>query len=366
MSTVPPLTNWSVGELPTSAMLNARIRDAINFLKSPPFCVLRKTSTQATSNTTWTAISWDIEDIDSDGAHSNVTNNTRYTSQTDGWYLVVAQLHWTANATGHREIRIRKNANNSDFYGWNAMYANDGAEAADIQTSAYIFLAVGDYIEVMGWQSSGGSLSTFNDGADCRFEVRWVRTNDGVERALPSPRTWTAGLWSTGHLNVDVRDALAFMLAPPMTVLQKLNGNQAANRHIGNAALYGEVTWDTVVADTHGAFNSSDPERYTAPIDGWYHLIAQLQWSDPGHAGGWDRKQLFRKNGTGQGLSANYYGDPTGYESKSYVTSGHVPLSAGEYVVVHTSGVLSEPELAGYDGNTFFGCRWDIRWVSNL
>ena len=373
MATIPPLTTWSVGELPTSAILNSRIRDAINFLKSPPLAIFRKTANQNTSSGTWTAINWDVEDVDTDGGHSNVTNNTRYTAQTAGWYLVTGQIHWTANATGFRELRFRKNGSNTDLYGWNVMRANDSSEAADIQSVAYVFLAVNDYVEVQALQSSGGTLATFNDGQDCRFEVRWVRMDDAVVRTLPAPRTWSAGLWSVGHLNVDVRDVLGWLLAPPMAVLQKRNGNQEARKVIGNTYYEAEITWDTVVLDTHGGFDGSAPTRYTAPYDGWYHAVVQLQWSDPGYQAaptGWHRTQCFRKIRGGDALHANYFGDPAAYESKSYVTAGHVRLLAGEYISVFTSAILESlngpAQIAGYDGATFLGCRWDIRWVSKL
>lgn len=172
---VPPIANWNVGtEPPTSTIFNSRIRDALNFLISRPMGVFRKSGNQSTSNNTATAIGWDVEDLDNDGGHSNVTNNTRYTSQSAGWFHVSCTLHWAANATGFREVWFRVNADNTRRHGYCVLEVDDGVEGKDTNSSTHIYLNAGDYVEVMGRQSSGGTLATTNDGRDTRFEIEWV------------------------------------------------------------------------------------------------------------------------------------------------------------------------------------------------
>lgn len=170
---VPPLTNWNVGEEPTSAMFNARIRDAINFLKAPPMGVFRRSTTQPTSSGIWTPVQWNVEDLDTDGGHSNVTNPSRYTAQTEGYYLCASTVEFQGNSTGFRDARFRKNADNTRFWGWNTIEPDVG-HGADVAIFAYIPLQVGDYVEVMAKQTSGGTLNIGNDGLDSRLEVRWV------------------------------------------------------------------------------------------------------------------------------------------------------------------------------------------------
>lgn len=171
---VPTPATWNLAELPTKAMFDSRIRDAINFMVAPPMCVLRTNVTQSLANNAWTPVNWQVEDLDTDGGHSTVSNTSRYTSQTAGWYLLVASILFVATNNAWREARFRKNSDNTQCFGWNSVQPFTAGHAVNVLITTHMFLAVGDFVEAMAFQDTGVSLNMSIDGGDPRFEIRWV------------------------------------------------------------------------------------------------------------------------------------------------------------------------------------------------
>lgn len=173
---LPPTTNWNVGDNPTSTILNARIRDAINGLKALPFAVLRKTTNQSITSGVYTAVTWPTEDADTDNGHSTVTNTERYTAQVEGWYYLTATIAFSGTANGRRDAFFRLNGDTTHRYGWNTVTPTSMASGADICLiiSTHLRLLVGDYVEVIGYQDSGSTLNLLTTNQDSRFEISWV------------------------------------------------------------------------------------------------------------------------------------------------------------------------------------------------
>lgn len=149
MATVPNPRTWTVGELLTASKLNTDLRDGMNFLLSPPRTLLHKTASQSVNNTTWTVLTWNSEQYDNDGGHSNSTNNSRYTAQTAGWFTFTANILWASS--GERGARFLKNGSGNPF---GEAVINGYA----VHITGWTLLSVNDYVEVMGYQNSGGSL----------------------------------------------------------------------------------------------------------------------------------------------------------------------------------------------------------------
>jgi frataxin-like iron-binding protein CyaY len=120
-------------------------------------CSLLKSAAQSVSNATWTAISWDLENYDTDAFHDNSTNNTRITipAGKGGKYLIASNLYNPSNSTGSRLIKIQKNGADIALGDWQR--ANSGHSTSTI-FSQVLDLAVADYIEVNLYQDSGGAL----------------------------------------------------------------------------------------------------------------------------------------------------------------------------------------------------------------
>lgn len=119
---------------------------------------VNRSTAQTISNATWTAISFDTEDFDVGGMAEQVTNPSRITipAGEGGKYLVTGIALWTANATGQRAIRLRKNGTTDLADG--ARSPTDAATNVGTPFCDIVNLAAADYIELMVYQSSGGNL----------------------------------------------------------------------------------------------------------------------------------------------------------------------------------------------------------------
>jgi len=113
------------------------------------------TATQSVTDSTETAIVFDSEEYDTDGYHSTVTNTARFTVPTGkaGYYNLQAGGN-VANTAGNPELRLRLNG--TTYIRGGAM-GPTGLGAFVLNISAEILLADGDYVELIGYQTSGAT-----------------------------------------------------------------------------------------------------------------------------------------------------------------------------------------------------------------
>jgi hypothetical protein len=184
LGTVPTPPTQSAGAVITAANLNT-LRDCINFLEAPPRCRADHTTTITLTTSTYTLIPLQTETFDivqggDSPSHDNTTNNSRIVFRTAGKYRVTGQLRFAANATGTRIARIRLNAAGVAANGTSvidSVQTNTGAANAAAVPVPPIEIAVNasDYIEMFGWQDSGGNLNTFATNAgDSFLQAEWV------------------------------------------------------------------------------------------------------------------------------------------------------------------------------------------------
>jgi hypothetical protein len=116
-----------------------------------------KSTTQSIANATYTVISWDGEEFDTDAFHDNSTNNSRITipSGKAGKYLITANLNIESGGGNFRIISIYKNGTAT---GDNTIATVSGFTTI-VTKSIVMNLAVGDYIQVYIYQNSGGALN---------------------------------------------------------------------------------------------------------------------------------------------------------------------------------------------------------------
>jgi hypothetical protein len=153
----------------------------LNFVTSqfavnvPSFFGYQNTS-QTLANTSWTALNIDATVDDTYSGHSNSVNNSRYVCQLAGVYMVSGCYTPSGNTTGFRAVRVAKNG--SPILGGSAYLFPITAAAVEIGCCSPIVevsLSVGDYVEVHGWQSSGGNLGTVLDiDMRCSLTVRFA------------------------------------------------------------------------------------------------------------------------------------------------------------------------------------------------
>mgnify|MGYP001549027682 CR=1 FL=1 len=112
---------------------------------------------------TFTSIGFDTEDSGSPdpyGIHSTTTNTSRFTVPT-GWAGVWRFIGRVAFATNGSGVRVASFAvNGSSVEGSGTTQTPTGSSTCAVTTLDEYALAVGSYVELKGYQASGGSLST--------------------------------------------------------------------------------------------------------------------------------------------------------------------------------------------------------------
>jgi hypothetical protein len=159
---VPSILAVSAGARFLASHYNG-IKDYLDWLLNKPGVQTYRTVAGTLGTATWSnAIGMDGEDYDRDGMHDTVTNNARVFFQTAGRYRVTATLTWASNATGIRGIRVAQNSGGSATGGTELITAwapaVNGQESRTEVTFSKVFVA-GDYIEMFGHQTSGGTLA---------------------------------------------------------------------------------------------------------------------------------------------------------------------------------------------------------------
>jgi hypothetical protein len=162
VATVPTPPTFENGVSDTTE-LNL-VRDSIRFLLEPPRAQLRQTTLQTLTTAVAAAIQFQTEDFDSDvdgvGGHDNAVNNSRYIARYPGRYLFSGGgVGFAANATGRRATWWK--VNGADVSGSAVVgTATATLECAVAARGISVYLNVGDYVELVGYQESGGNLNT--------------------------------------------------------------------------------------------------------------------------------------------------------------------------------------------------------------
>lgn len=121
-------------------------------------CRLIKTAAQTLSNSAapLDKITWDTEQYDTLNWHSTSSNTDRVTITSDGSYIIMTTISFTANATGSRGVSIMVNGSEIAYSRIPATSnANQYVNCATSKT-----LSANDYIQIGAFQNSGGNLDT--------------------------------------------------------------------------------------------------------------------------------------------------------------------------------------------------------------
>lgn len=160
MPWTPPKT-WLTNEVLTSADVNVYLRDNLEFLGAPPACSVFNSGPQSLSNGVFVAMTANSERWDTDGMHSLVSQTSRITINTAGFYLFNATLTFVANAVGARAIGYAVNGGSTKQV---QAQDNAGGSVNSVLTASFPeLLTPGDFVEIQGWQATGGSLNATLD-----------------------------------------------------------------------------------------------------------------------------------------------------------------------------------------------------------
>ena len=122
-------------------------------------CSLVDANQQTITNNTYTALTWDTEDFDTDGFHSTSSNTSRITipSGKGGYYLFTGQVGWDDNTTGTRILKLYKNGTEVPRTG----YLEPNAQFPSMSMTAILSLVATDYVEMYVYQNSGGNRTAY-------------------------------------------------------------------------------------------------------------------------------------------------------------------------------------------------------------
>lgn len=175
---VVPVSHTFSTTIGASSEMNTYVRDPLNFLMRPPIAELRQIVAQSLANATFVALTFTAFDFDTDvdgiGGHDTGVNPSRFTARYAGIYQGSGVATYVANATGRRAQQwfVNGTALAASQTAYQSTAANDGEFAA---RTKQFYLNAGDYVELMGYQESGGALATFSTGAGaCGASIRWV------------------------------------------------------------------------------------------------------------------------------------------------------------------------------------------------
>lgn len=177
---VPVPRTYVAAEFETATILNGDIRDTFNFLLAPPRVSVYKSASQSITDNTNTLLTWNLELYDpyATPAHDNATNNSRLVAAETGLYLVKHKLVWGASVTGQRQWQYRLNAAGSPTGGALVASIAEDSTSSTIGKRQWnaqdVPLTAGDYLELFGFQTSGGALNVIGGGSeDSFFQMMW-------------------------------------------------------------------------------------------------------------------------------------------------------------------------------------------------
>lgn len=173
---IPGVNTWAAGSVLTAAQLNTFVSNVTTFFLNRPTCQVRQTLAQSFTSGSSAACLFDSEDIDNDGMHSTVSNTSRLTGQTAGRFVISGGTSYATNTSGFRDAEW--NVNGSAVNGAGALIPPvTGASTRVAARSLSVFLNVGDFVELLGLQNSGGPLNSDVAGtAQPLALARWVGT----------------------------------------------------------------------------------------------------------------------------------------------------------------------------------------------
>lgn len=109
------------------------------------------------ADVTLTFLTFDSESFDTDAIHSTVSNTGLLTATTAGKYLIGGCVYFEDNATGRRDLTIRRNGSNDIVR--TTVLSSGAADGTKLEVTTYFNLAAGDYVELGVFQASGGALN---------------------------------------------------------------------------------------------------------------------------------------------------------------------------------------------------------------
>jgi hypothetical protein len=176
MATVPTPYDATAGAKASAAAMDAGVKDALNFLMSPPRVRCWDSVGISCLNNADTQLTWVSETYDTDAMHSTSVTTSRINFNTAGLYRVQCVVQWPTAALTGSNIHCRLNSAESNAGGTligNQVFTNARIPSMDFQR----FFSAGDYIQFWILQITGGTISTTTGEYRTYMEASWMATS---------------------------------------------------------------------------------------------------------------------------------------------------------------------------------------------
>jgi len=166
----------TTAKLPDGAVATVKLADGA--VSTPKFAAIpgarvRSNATQTINTSTATALTFNTVDQNTAGVF-NAAQPTRLTAPVAGTYVVTASVSWSNNANGIRELHIRLNGGTTNLAIVSAG-PTVGNPAPEQNVATTCHLNLGDYVEAVVWQTSGGSMDSWNSANDAPLlTLNWI------------------------------------------------------------------------------------------------------------------------------------------------------------------------------------------------
>lgn len=171
--TVPTLPTFSTGQILTASEMT-QLTSYMAFWANPPMFRMYQSAAQSVPNTTFTQITCDVSDYDTDSGRGLATpwSYTIPVGMSGRWQFS-GIVGFVANGTGFRIAVFYKNGAVVSTTQIAAQPVTAALATTDVSVATETLLcAAGDVIALYGYQTSGGALNT--DAGHCAFEGRLV------------------------------------------------------------------------------------------------------------------------------------------------------------------------------------------------
>lgn len=142
----------SAGQDLTAGLINSLVPNA--------YLHVYQSVVQTLTTGTAAAITFTSEKVDTLNGHNTAANTSRYTPTVPGKYRCVGMVAFAVNATGNRLAQFKKNGAFDDGAPAVQHAAATGQGSFEKTFATFDMNGTTDYIELFGWQSSGGNLNT--------------------------------------------------------------------------------------------------------------------------------------------------------------------------------------------------------------
>ncbi len=153
------MASFEVGDIVTADKLNA--------IADVPLVRLVQKAAQALADDTDVALTFSTAstDYDTHGFHSESVNNTRITPSVAGYYRVSGTVFMASSSSiAILNAYVGKNGNTREGFDRRKPAAVAGTQSASVEDIVFMN-GTTDYLQLIGRQTSGGSVNTFTGGS---------------------------------------------------------------------------------------------------------------------------------------------------------------------------------------------------------